>query len=384
MKLRRILALARKEWREITRDRIYLMLAFVLPLVLMLVFGHGMSQEVEHVGLAALDEDRSAMSRDFIDHFTKTHHFRVIGHLASEREIDPLLASGRARAVIWIAPRFQEDLHRGRTVVVQFAVDGTFPFPARTLAGYLEAIGQAASLEVRAGALARREGLPMDQAAALLQPVKLQVRYLYNEEVRSLWTIAPALLMLILLMVPPLLMAISVVREKETGSIYNLRCSTISRAEFILGKLLPNVAVSLLDAAVLWAMAVWYFGAPFKGDAWIFGAGTLLYVIGTSAGGLLVSMLVRTQQAAIIITTMTASIVATQFSGLFATVESMTGGSYVLARSFSASYYHDLIIGTFLKRTGWLALAPEFAFLLLYALALLAACYALFRKRSRT
>ena len=384
MKPARIIALAGKEWREILRDRIYLMLAFVLPTVLMLVFGHGMSAEVENVGIAAIDEDRSRASRDYVDHFTRTRHFRFLGYLDSPRQIEALLATSRARVVPWVPPGFQRDLHQGRSAQVQFAIDGTFTLPARTLRGYIEAINAAAGAEFQAAYVARRTGRTPDSAGALLQPVTLQVRYLYNEEVRSIWTIAPALLMLILLMVPPLLTAVSVVREKETGAIYNVRCSTITRGEFIAGKLLPMLAVSGINALALWAMAVYYFGAPFKGSALVFAVGTLIYILGTSAAGLLISMLVRTQQAAIIISIMTAVIVATQFSGLFTPVDSLTGGNYVMARLFPASYYYDVVIGTFLKRTGFATLWLEFLFLAACAGLLVALCYALFRKRTRS
>jgi ABC-2 type transport system permease protein/ribosome-dependent ATPase len=382
MKLQRVVALVRKEWREIVRDRIYLMLAFALPVVLMLVFGHGMSQEVENVGLAVLDEDRSATSRDYVDHFTRTHHFRFLGMLASSDEVEPLIASGRARVIVRIEPGFARSLYRGGQAHVQFIIDGTFTAPARTLRGYVEAINSAAAAEMRALALARLSGRPIERTVAMIQPVKLQVRYLYNEEVRSIWTIAPSLLMLILLMVPPLLMAVSVVREKETGAIYNVRCSTLTRAEFMLGKLLPNFAVSLSNALLLWAVAVAYFGVPFKGSLAVLAAGSALYLLGTTALGLLISLLVRSQQAAIIIATITASIVATQFSGLFAPVDSMTGVNQWIARVLPASHYRDVVIGTFLKRSGFDVLAIDFVWIAAFALVLLVLCHALFRKRT--
>jgi ABC-2 type transport system permease protein/ribosome-dependent ATPase len=382
MKLDRVAALARKEWREIVRDRIYLMLAFALPVVLMLVFGHGMSQEVERVGLAVLDEDRSATSRAYIDHFTRTHHFRFLGALQSPAQVEPLIASGRVRVVVRIAPGFARELYRGSVAQVQFIIDGTFTAPARTLRGYVEAINAAASAEIRASALARLSGRPIERTLPLIEPVKLQLRYLYNEEVRSIWTVAPSLLMLILLMIPPLLMAVSVVREKETGAIYNVRCSTLTRAEFMLGKLLPNLVVSFVNACVLWAAAVFYFGVPFKGSVAVLALGTALYVLGSSALGLLISLLVRSQQAAIIIATITASIVAIQFSGLFAPVDSMTGVNQWIARVLPASHYRDIVIGSFLKRSGLQVLLADFASIAAFAAVVLVLCHALFRKRT--
>lgn len=382
MKLARVAALARKEWREILRDRIYLMLAFALPLVLLLVFGHGMSQDIERVGLAVLDEDRSAASRVYVDHFTRTHHFRFLGTLASPAQIDPLLATGRARVILRIAPGFARELHRGGVVRVQFIVDGTFTAPARTLRGYVEALHAGAAAEIRAAALARLAGRPAERALPMIEPVRLQVRYLYNEDVRSIWTVAPSLLMLVLLMVPPLLLAVSVVREKETGAIYNVRVSTLTRAEFMLGKLLPLLAVSFANALLLWAVVVVYFGVPFKGSPAVLAAGTALYLLGTCAIGLLISLLVRSQQAAIIIATITASIVATQFSGLFAPVETMSGVNHAIALVMPASHYREIVIGSFLKRSGFGVLLEEFAWLAGFAAVVLLLCHALFRKRT--
>jgi ABC-2 type transport system permease protein/ribosome-dependent ATPase len=382
MKLSRVAALARKEWREMLRDRIYLLLAFALPLVLLLVFGHGMSQEVERVGLAVLDEDRSASSRAYVDHFTRTHHFRFLGALQSPRQIEPLLATGRARVVLRVGSGFARELHRGGEARVQFIIDGTFTAPARTLRGYVEAIHAAAAAEIRASALARLAGKPVERTLPAVEPLRLQVRYLYNEEVRSIWTVAPSLLMLILLMVPPLLLAVSVVREKETGSIYNVRCSTLTRAEFMVGKLLPSLAVSSANAVLLWAVVVAYFGVPFKGSVALLALGSALYLVGTSALGLLISLLVRSQQAAIIIATITASIVAIQFSGLFAPVESLHGANQWLARVLPASHYREIVIGTFLKRSGFDTLLADFAWIAGFAAVMLAACLALFRKRT--
>lgn len=382
MRLARVAALARKEWREMLRDRIYLMLAFALPVVLMLVFGHGMSQEVEQVGLAVLDEDRSATSRAYLDHFTGTHHFRLIGALQSPAQIEPLLATGRARVIVRVGAGFAREIHRGGVAQVQFIVDGTFTAPARTLRGYVEAIHAAAAAETRAGALARIAGRPAERTLAMIEPMRLQVRYLYNEEVRSIWTVAPSLLMLILLMVPPLLLAVSVVREKETGAIYNVRCSTLTRAEFMLGKLLPSLVVSSVNAVLLWAVAVAYFGVPFKGSIGLLALGSAIYLLGTSALGLLISLLVRSQQAAIIIATITASIVAIQFSGLFAPVESMAGANQWLARVLPASHYREVVIGSFLKRSGFEVLAVDFAWIAGFAVVMLVLCHALFRKRT--
>jgi ABC-2 type transport system permease protein/ribosome-dependent ATPase len=382
MNLARVAALAGKEWRETLRDRLQLMLAFVLPVVLMLVFGHGMSQEAENVGLAVLDEDRSAASRDYLDHFTHTHHFRFVGVLSSPAEVEPLLAAGRARVVVRVAPGFARALHRGGTAEVQVIVDATFTAPARTLRGYVEAIHGAAAAQLRTLAIARAGGRSLERTRALVQPLALQVRYLYNEDVRSIWTVAPSLLMLVLLMVSPLRTAVSVVREKESGAIYNLRCSPLTRSEFMAGKLLPALAVSMANTVVLWLIATLYFEVPFKGRLPLLALGSLLYLVGTTALGLLVSLVVGSQQAAIIVVTVFASITAIQFSGLFTPLESLGGLAWALAQLLPSSHYREIVIGSFLKRSGPATLWPDFAALAAFAAVVLGLCHALYRKRT--
>jgi ABC-2 type transport system permease protein/ribosome-dependent ATPase len=210
------------------------------------------------------------------------------------------------------------------------------------------------------------------------------VRFLYNPAVRSNHAVAPPLMMLVLLLVPPLLTAVSVVREKETGAIYNIASSTVTRLEFLLGKLAPAAMVSSVDAVLLWLIARWYFGAPFHGSALQFALATVLYVLATSALGLLVSIVTRTQQAAIMIATMTAFIVAFQFAGMFTPLEAMSGVGIVIARLFPASYYDTIVMGAFLKATGLATLWPEYLALAAYGLGVLGLAHALFRKRTRS
>lgn len=384
MKLRRVLAVALKEWREITRDRVYLLLAFLLPVVLMLVFGYGMNQDVENVALLVMDEDRTPMSRDYLQHFAGSRYFRLVGQVSDARSVDPRLANARARILVRVGPRFQESLVAGRPAAVQVVIDGSFTTTARTLRGYVEAINRAANTALQTRYLAHRLGLTHARALELVEPIRLETRYLYNQEVRSIWSIAPGLIMFILMLAPPLLMALSVVRERETGALYNIQSSAIGRGEFLAGKLLPNLGISFINALVLWILAVYYFGAPFKGSYAAFLAATALYLLGTSALGLLISLAVRTQQAAITVAIVVAVIVSLQFSGIFTPVSSMQGMNYFLAQLFPGKYYLDAMHATFLKGLGLDSLGAELAFFAAFALVLLALCHRLFRKRTRT
>ncbi|RLA55690.1 MAG: ABC transporter permease, partial [Gammaproteobacteria bacterium] len=241
MNLNRIKAITHKEWREILRDRLFLSLAFILPVSMMLIFGYGIKMDVENIPFAVLDQDRTAMSRDYLHLFMDSRYFDYKGHVLNERELEPLLADSRIRFAIIIPPGFQEGLKAGRPVAVQSLIDGTFPFRTSTSKGYVIAINAAFNGKLLAGFISQKMGIPSEQAAALVQPIQLQLRYLYNQELKSTWSIAPAMMMFILMMTPPFLTALGVVREKENGSIYNIYSSTVTRAEFLAGKLLPYV-----------------------------------------------------------------------------------------------------------------------------------------------
>ena len=382
MNLTRVFTVAQREWREILRDRIYFLLAFLLPVMLMLVFGYGMSQDIENIAFAVVDEDHTQMSRDYAHHYIESRYFSFKGYLPDAEAADRLLAKRKRR--LGLPPsRVAEQLRAGRAAQVQTLIDGTFTTSTRTIQAYIEAINLAANANIRGGYVARRLGLPPSRVAELLNPVQLEVRYLYNQEVRSIWAVAPGLIMLILMLVPPLLMALSVVREKETGAIYNVCSSTITRAEYLTGKLLPSVAISCVNAVILWLLATRYFGAPFKGSLLFFGVSTLLYILCTTALGLLISLLVRTQQAAMIIAVVMSIIVSIQFSGLITPVSALTDANYAFAHAFPAMYYNTMVKGAFLKAIGFEVLWPQLLIFVFYAIALFLVCHRLFRKRTR-
>ena len=298
MNLTRIWAVTYKEWREILRDRLFFAMALVLPVGIFMVLGYGISFDVEKITFAALDQDRTAMSRDFLHRFIDSRYFEYKGHVQSERELDPLLAHSDIRFAIIIPPRFQEQLLAGQATSVQSLIDGVFPYRAEVAKGYVSAIIANFNTQSLVGHLVGKLGISREQAIIQVSPVRLESRYLYNQALRSQWSISSGLMML----TPPFLTALGVVREKENGSIYNIYASTISRSEFILGKFLPYLLISCLNILILWWVVMNVFGTPFKGHPLFYYAASVIYVICTAGVGLLVSLLVRTQVAAVMLT----------------------------------------------------------------------------------
>jgi ABC-2 type transport system permease protein len=387
MKLQRVGAVAYKEWREVLRDRLVFSLSFLLPVLLMLVFGYGMTRDVENVPFAVVDYDHSASSRDYAHHFIDSRYFQFRGYLIDEREASRMLVDGTIRAVIIIPEQFQQRLSAGQEAQVQTLLDGTFTRSIRIVQGYIEAIHTAAVGEMQMSYVARHTGVSLEQARELMQPLKLEVRYLYNEEVRSIWAMAPSLIMLILTLVAPLLTALGVVRERETGAIYNVYASTASRAEFLAGKLLPYVLISFVDGFLLWLMVVYQFRVPFRGSLGLFLLATLVYVLSTASFGLLLSLVVRSQQAALMISVIVSFLVVNQFSGIFTPVSSLTGLNALIAHLLPAMYYNDVIEGSFLKAGAGVAASPlvthgwKVGVMALQSAVVLALAHRLFHKR---
>ena len=375
--------MAFKEWRETTRDRLFLSLAFLLPALWLVVFGYGLNLDVEDIPFAVVDRDHSELSREYLQRFIQSRYFSFRGYADEEPTLDRLLAETKIRAAIIVPERFQEQLAAGEPVAVQTLLDGTFPLHTDIAKGYVIAINQAFTEERLIDFLRRSRGLTQEQAGVLVHPLSVEVRYLYNEEVRSTWSMVPALVMFTLMLASPLLTALGVVREKETGSIYNIYSSTVTRAEFLTGKLLPYIVISLVNVCVLWLMAVGLFQVPFKGNFLLFFSASVLFVFCTTGIGLLISLLVQTQMAALIITMVVAMIPTILFSGLLVPVASLTRGAKVQAHLFPAMYYTDIVRGSFLKGVGVEVLWIDLLALAMFAAGMGGLTYQLFTKRPK-
>jgi ABC-2 type transport system permease protein len=381
MNLSRVWAVTYKEWREILRDRLFFAMAFVLPVGIFLVLGFGISFDVEKIPFAVLDQDKSAMSRDFMHLFMDSRYFEYKGDVHSERELDPLLAHSDIRFAMIIPPRFQEQLLAGQASSVQSLIDGVFPYRAEVTKGYVSAIIGHFNAQSLAEHLARKHGISREQAMIQVSPVRLESRYLYNQALRSQWSISSGLMMLVLMVTPPFLTALGVVREKENGSIYNIYASTISRSEFILGKFLPYLLISCLNILILWWVVMTVYGTPFKGDPLFYYASSVIYVICTAGVGLLVSLLVRTQVAAVMLTMVISFVPAMLYSGLLVPVESMAMATKIESHLFPTLYFLRISWGSFLKGLGWTELWFDVCALIFYATLLWFVGFLNFHKR---
>lgn len=381
MNFKRVQVVAYKEWREILRDRFFFSMAFLLPFLMLLVLGWGISFDVENIPFAVLDQDKSRLSRDFIHRFMDSRYFSYQGDVKKAEELDRLLAHSDIRFALIVPDRFQEKLLAGQSTEVQSLIDGVFPYRAQVAKGYVSAIIHHFNNQSLADHLAEKIGIPRDQALALVAPVRLHPRYLFNQALHSDWSMASGLMMLVLMIAPSILTALGVVREKENGSIYNIYASTISRAEFILGKLLPYTFISCINILILWWLVVYLFGAPFKGDPLFYYAVSVIYVLCTVGIGLLVSLLVNTQVSAVMLTMVISFVPSMLYSGLMVPLASLSRDARLQAHLFPNMYYLRITWGVFLKGLGWTELWSDVLALVVYACLLWAVVYSNFHKR---
>ncbi len=362
----RLWTYSRRESMEIRRDPIRLSFAILGPILLMIVFGYGITFDVERLAYASLDLDRSAESRAYLEGFSSSRYFKLHRNLAGPEELEKRMRTGELRFAIEIPPGFGRDLRRGRAPEVAIWVDGAFPFRAETTRAYVEGVHQMFLQE-----LLRRSSAPAGTLAAAA-PAGIEARFRYNQDFRSVYSVVPGTIMMLLLFMPAIMTALGVVREKELGSIVNFHVTPTTRLEFLLGKQLPYVGVGLVNFAILLALAVWLFHVPVKGSLTALVVGAVIYVISSTAFGLLISNFVKTQIAAIFATAIITTLPAIEYSGFIVPVSSMSTDAQLIGGVFASTYFLHLGLGTFTKALGFWSVLPDLAALTLIAIVITA------------
>jgi ribosome-dependent ATPase len=370
--MRRIWAFTYRETRELLRDWVRISFALAGPLILLLTFGYGITFDVENLSFAVLDRDQSADSRQLIESFAGSRYFRQKPALRSGAEIDRRLRSGDLRLVISIPPGFGRDLLTGHRPEVAFFLDGATPFRAETTRNYVDGIVLSYVQD-----LARRTyGNVPNLVAATVEP-----RFRYNQDFRSVFALTPGLIMIFLALFSAMLAALGVVRERELGSISNLYASPATVAEFLLGKQAPYVVVGFISFLTLMALAGVVFGVSVKGSIAALALGAALYAFATTALGVLVSVFVRSQVAAIVVTAIITTVPAINFSGYLYPAASLEGSGRFIGMSFPSLWFQNICLGTITKARGFADLYPDHLVLLAFGLAYLAAASMLLRKQ---
>lgn len=370
--LRRMLSYTRIETLGLRRDPIRAMLALLGSIMLMLVMGYGINMDVEDLAFAVLDRDQSSYSRDYVRNLAGSHYFIEHAPISDYAELDRRMRTGELSLALEIAPGFGRDLQRGNRVEIGVWIDGAMPQRAETVKGYVR--GMHAQWLV---ALASRADGPRSSPGM----VTIETRFRYNPNVKSLVAMVPATIPILLMLIPAMLTALSVVRDKEMGSIVNLYVTPVTRLEFLLGKQLPYVLLAMLNFLLLDVLAVTVFGVPMTGSGVVLTTAALLYVISATAIGFLISAFTRSQVAAIFGTAVLTILPATQFSGLIDPVSSLEGIGALIGRLYPTTHFLTVCRGTFSKALGFQDLHQALLSLVVTAPIVLGLCVVLLKKQ---
>ena len=371
--LRRLYSYTLREALELQRDPVRGIMALFGSLLLMVIIGYGITMDVNDLRFSVLDRDQTVLSNNYINNLSGSRYFEEMPPLHSYDAIDRAMQANTITMALEIPPGFARDIQRGQPVTIAVWIDGAVPNRAETIQGYVQGMHQQWLTQLST----ERLGRPPQSA------IQVETRFRYNPDVKSLPAMVPAVIPLMLLMIPAMLAALSVVREKETGSIMNLYVTPVTRTEFLLGKQLPYIAMAMVSFLLMVLMAITVFGVPVKGSFLTLALATLLFVVFSTGLGLFASIFTKSQIAAIFITMLVTMLPAVSYSGLMTPVSSLEGAGRVIGDSHPATYMLLISRGVFGKGLDFGDLAPYFLPLLAAAPLILLASILLLKKQER-
>jgi len=366
MKLGVIRAYLKKEFLDIVRSRIIL-LVYIMPTLITLLFGYGIRMEVTHARTMIIDHDGSKLSRTLRGDFMHSKYFDLLPTPANEAEALAAIRRGGADILLILPESMERNLLKRLPVTVGLYLDGAFPSRGATMASYMQGV-----LLQSAGSI-----------GAAAPRITVDPRFQFNRAMRDEEMIVPGIIALALLIAPAILSALLIAKEKETGTIFNFYASPLRKSEFIIAKLTPVFALHSVNIIVLFLWAVYLFDVPFRGSFVLYLLTGMLYIFISISIGLLVSIVAPTQIVAIVATMVVTIIPGFLYSGMLMPISSMTGFSFVEAHIYPTMYYTHLLYDYFLVGDGLGAPKNRLYLLILagYAATLFGAGSLLLRKR---
>lgn len=375
MSIRRIKALTKKEFIQMSRDVRSLMGALFNPLIMIFLFGYALSLDVDRIPTIVLDHDETPVSRDLTQRLTDSRYFSLVRYLDTEKQIDSALARGEALMALVIPYDFASKVKKGNHVSIQVVFDGSDSNTTTIALGYLKAVVAGFDIGIQEKRL-KRAGLKMVD-----MPLEGRIRVWFNPELKSRNFIIPGLTAVIMMAICTLLTALSVSKEKETGTLEQLISTPITSMELIVGKLLPYVAVGLVDLALVVGAGVFLFNVPFRGSYLYLLVVSLIFLTGTLSWGLFVSIISKSQLQASQIATLSGFLPSFLLSGFIYPIQNMPLVLQAVTFIVPARYFVEILKGLFLQGVGLSVLWPQVLALVIYALLVLNLARMKFSKR---
>lgn len=361
--MRKALAVGRKEFWQIVRDRRTLMILLFVPAFFLLLYGYALNWDIRHVRLAVLDREHTAESRELLSSFVNSTYFDIVSTPASMAEIEGLMDRGEARVALVIPEGMTRDLRSGRVATVQVIINGDNANTATAIFGYAQAIVQGVSALLQVQLAGASGGAP---------PLSVQPRIWYNPELQSTLFLVPGLIAFIVMISSVVSTSLSIVREKERGTWEQVRMSPISTPAYVVGKSIPYFAISLASAFLIIAASMLLFDLPVRGSWLLLLCAVSLFLVGALGTGLLVSTLVDSQALAFLIGLLISLLPTFVLSGFIFPIASMPVPIQFVTYIVPARYFLVALRGILLKGVGFGVLAPQFAALGTYAFVVLA------------
>jgi len=375
MRFRRIRPIVKKELRQVIRDRRTLSVLLFLPVFLLIMFGYALNFDVRHIKLAVYDQDKSQTSREFIQGFLHSEYFDLARYLHTRTEIDPILDERQASVVIVVPNNFSEKLLAGQEAGVQILIDGSNATEAATVAGYTNGIIQTYSIKIITDLFLRKRGM------TLAMPIDFRPRVWYNPELKSVKFLIPGLIAFILMISAVISTSLSVVREKERGTMEQIMVSPIMPLELIIGKVIPYIFISLISAYLILLMGYLFFDVSVRGSQLSLFLVTLIYLFGALGIGLFISSVSSSQQVAFQLATIFTMLPTFLLSGFVFPIRNMPVPIQIVTYIVPARYYLVALRSIMLKGAGISAFWPQILYMTLFAAFLIALSWARMRKK---
>jgi ABC-2 type transport system permease protein len=370
--INRTLALIRKEFLHILRDRRTLAVMFIMPIMELVLLGYAATTDIEHLRTAVFDGDKSAASRELIKAYRASNYFDIAQYVQSEQQLEYLVDSGQVRAGLIIPPAYGQALADGGRAQAAFIIDGSDPSVANTVFAASQSVGQAQSMRI----MERTMGLDPDD----LPGVQIRPRVWYNPEMHSANFMIPGITGIILYFLTALFTALSIVREREQGTIEQLIVTPIRPLELIIAKVVPYVFIAFFDVLEVLAIGVFWFGVPIRGSLGLLLALSVLFLLTSLGIGISISSVASTQQEAMLLTFLTL-FPSIFLGGFFFPIEAMPGWLQALTYVVPLRYMLAVIRGIVLKGVGLAILYQEVIALLIFGVAIVLLAATRFSKR---
>ena len=362
MRFKRIRPIVVKEFRQIVRDFRSLIILLVFPAVLVLFIGYALNFDVKHISVAVFDQDKTSQSREFVRSFSNTEYFDYNYDVASYEQIDGLLNKGKALIAIVVPPDFSKNLLSGKDAVVQVLVDGSNANTATTAIGYVSSIVQTYSSKIAMKTLARTGNAPYF-------PIDFRPKVWYNPELITAKFLVPGLIGLILMISGVVSTSLSVVREKERGTMDQMRVSPLSTMEIILGKTFAYLVIALVASVFVLLTGFLLFDIVIRGSIFWLYAGILIFLLGALGQGLLISTIAETQQVAFMASILSSLLPSFLLSGFVFPIRSMPVVLQIISNVTPAKFFLVIVRSVILKGVGPSAFWDQLLYLTIFAAA---------------